>query len=203
VAVQDAEAPRRQDEQRHAREEHAHQHDGERAPLAVEAGREEIDQQRRRRDAESDERGHRQRERGAHRARDAPRAGDVALGEEPRIHRDERRREHALAEQVLQQVGNAERGLQRVGDGGVSEVVRQRALAHEAGDAAREDARRDQRREATGARRARRRVERRVGGGLGAHRGLGSRQSRPSKLSTTTTSPSRPRTYGYVSGTLP
>ena len=47
-----------------------------------------------------------------------------ALGEQPRVDRDERRREHALAEQVLQQVRDAQRGAERVGGRRQAEVVR-------------------------------------------------------------------------------
>ena len=86
-------------------------------------GREAVDQPRRREDADQHEQTHRERQRRADRARHAARRGRVALGEQSRVHRDEGRREHALAEEVLQQVGNPERGLQRVGDVGVAEVV--------------------------------------------------------------------------------
>ena len=51
----------------------------------------------------------------AHRARHASRFFFVALGQQARIDRNERRRKHALAEQVLQEIGDAERGVEGVG----------------------------------------------------------------------------------------
>ena len=50
---------------------------------------------------------------------------------EPRIHRDEGRRKHALAEEVLQKIGNAKRGAKCVRGIGVAEVVRKDAIAHQ------------------------------------------------------------------------
>ena len=54
------------------------------------------------------------------------------LGMEPRIDRDEGRRKHALAEKILQKIGNAKRGAKCVRGIGVAEVVRKDAIAHEA-----------------------------------------------------------------------
>ena len=66
---------------------------------------------------------------------------------ERRIHRDERRRERAFAEQVLQEVGNAERGVERVGGvGAEAEVVREDALPDEAGQPRQQNAGRDEER---------------------------------------------------------
>ena len=45
------------------------------------------------------------------------------------VDRDERRGEHAFAEQVLQEVGDPERGVERVGRVGGAEVVGEDALA--------------------------------------------------------------------------
>ena len=85
----------------------------------------------------------------ADRARDPRRLLVVLLGEQPRVDRDEGRRQHALAEEVLQEVRDAERRREGVGRVGQSEVVREDALAHEPRDATEQDAGRDQRREPT------------------------------------------------------
>ena len=83
----------------------------------------------------------------------ADRAGH-AIGLAPLAARDERgvdgnegRGERALAEQVLEKVGNAERGVERVGGVGLqAEVVREDAQPHEAGQAARAGCRRRRKR---------------------------------------------------------
>ena len=81
------------------------------------------------------------------------------MREELRVDGDERRGEDALAEEVLQEVRDLERGLERAGRGGVAEVVREDALADESGDAAQQDARGHEHREA----RARARIHLRHG----------------------------------------
>ena len=68
------------------------------------------------------------------------------LGMEPRIDRDEGRRKHALAEKILQKIGNAKRGAKCVCGIGVAEVVREDAIAHEADQAAEQDADGDEKR---------------------------------------------------------
>jgi hypothetical protein len=65
----------------------------------------------------------------------------VALfGAEPRVDGDEGGGEHALAEEVLQEVGNAKGGAKGVGGVGVAEVVSEDAVADEADEAAEQDA---------------------------------------------------------------
>src|SRR5262249_20683613 len=70
----------------------------------------------------------------------------ATLGEEARVDRDERRRQDTLAEEVLEEVRDAERGLERAGGVGVAEVMREDALADEARDAREEDAGADRQR---------------------------------------------------------
>ena len=67
----------------------------------------------------------------------------VALAEQFAVDRNERRGEHALAEEILQDVRDAEAGLERVGGGRVAEKMREDAVAHETGDPAEQDAGRD------------------------------------------------------------
>ena len=59
--------------------------------------------------------GNHQRQKCTDRAGHAPRLLLVPLRQQPRIHRNERGREYALAEEVLQEVGDAERRAERVG----------------------------------------------------------------------------------------
>ena len=58
---------------------------------------------------------------------------------EPRIDRDKERREHALAEEVLQEIGNAKRSAKCVCGIGVAEVVRKDAIAHQFDQTAEQD----------------------------------------------------------------
>src|SRR3546814_13418860 len=59
----------------------------------------------------------------------------LLLREERGVDRDEGRGEYALAEQVLEEVGDLQCRAKDVRGGAVAEVVREHALAHEAGDA--------------------------------------------------------------------
>ena len=65
---------------------------------------------------------------------------------QPRIHRDEGRGKHALAEKILQKIGNAKRGAKCVCGIGVAEVVRKDAIAHKPDQSAEEDADGDEKR---------------------------------------------------------
>ena len=53
------------------------------------------------------------------------------LGEQAAVDRNERCREHALAEQILQDVGNSQSGLEGVGRRRVAEIMREDAFAHD------------------------------------------------------------------------
>ena len=65
---------------------------------------------------------------------------DLAMTREKTcVHRDERCREDTFAEEILQQVGNPERGPQGVRDTGVPEVVGHRTLAQQAGQTREQD----------------------------------------------------------------
>src|SRR5262249_25578536 len=63
-----------------------------------------------------------------------------------RVNRNERSGERAFAEQILEQVRNAERGVERVGGQRLlAEVMREDPCPHQAGEAADENAGRDHR----------------------------------------------------------
>ena len=121
MAVEHAEEPRRHHQQSRAGKQDAHDLDRQVALVALEAGRDHVDQIRRHQHADRDEHGDAKR----HDRADAPceHVGGfiVALAQQFAVNRDERRRQHALAEQILQNVGDAEAGLERVGGGRVAE----------------------------------------------------------------------------------
>jgi hypothetical protein len=74
----------------------------------------------------------------------------VAARKRRRVDRNERGRERALSEEVLQQVGNAECGVEGIGRiGRLAEVVREYTLADESGEPAAQDPERDERGAAT------------------------------------------------------
>lgn len=101
-----------------------------------------------------------------------------AFGAEPGIDGDEGGREHPLTQQILQQIGNAERRGECVVAQGQSEVVGQYPLANQAGDPAQEDPAGDQRGMSAGSRGLGRWRERLAqgfgGGGRGDRPGLSS-----------------------------
>ena len=110
--------------------------------LAVEPGRDEIDEQRRGENAGQDDRAHHQREQRQDGAGHAVGIAPAALCDERRVDRDERRRQRAFAEQILEKVGNAERGAEGVGFGAETEIVREDTLPDQAGQPRQQDARR-------------------------------------------------------------
>ena len=149
MAVQDAEAPGRHGEQPRAGKQDADDPDREVALLAVESRRDRRDEQRRRDDADEHEHRDDEREQRGHRAGHAVRFAAIAAREQRRIDRNERSRERPFAEQVLQEIRDAERRRERVG--GVvaeAEVVREDALANEASQPAQENSGGDKRRAA-------------------------------------------------------
>ena len=140
VAVQDAEAPGRHGKEPGAGKQHAHDPDRQLALVAVEPGRDRGDQQRRRHDADEHEHRDDQREQRRHRAGHAIRLAPIAAREQRGVHRNERSRQRAFAEQVLQKIRDAERRRERIG--GIvaeAEIVREDALADQPGDPTEED----------------------------------------------------------------
>ena len=136
MTVEDAEEPRRHHEQARAGKQDAHDLNRQVALVALEAGRDHVDEIRRHQHADRDQHRHAN----GHDRADAPceHVGGfgVALAEQFAVNRNERRRQHALAEQVLQDVRDAEAGFERVGRGRVAEKMREDAVAHEAGNPA-------------------------------------------------------------------
>ncbi len=72
-------------------------------------------------------------------ARRAPRLFVLFARQQAGVDGNERGGEHAFAEQVLQEIGDAEGGPEGVRRVGIAEVVREDAVADQAGDAAQED----------------------------------------------------------------
>ena len=146
MAVENSQAPRGEDEHGRAGKKNLHEVDGEQALVAMKAGGNEIDEPGRGEDAGDRQQGgdeKQEREDGFGELR-----GFFAalLGAEARIDGDEGGRKHALAEKILQKIGNAKRGAEGVGGVGVAEVVREDAIADEADQAAEQDADGDEKR---------------------------------------------------------
>ena len=121
--------------------------------LVAKAGGEHVRRAGARRD--HTDHGHRardQRQQRADRSRDARRLLGPALRQQPRVDRDERRRQHALAQQILQHVRNLQRGLVRIRSRRDPEEVADRAIADEPGDLRQQDPGPDRDRTATSAR---------------------------------------------------
>jgi hypothetical protein len=145
VAIEDAEAPRRQHQHADAGKQHADDLDRQEPLVAVKTRRDRADEERRRHDADQNEDGDDEREQRRDRAGDAVRLAPFTACEERRVDRDERRGQRALAKQVLQHVRNPQRGVERVG-GIVTqpEIMREHALADQASDPAEQNPGRDE-----------------------------------------------------------
>ena len=131
VAVEDAEAPGGEGEHAGHREEDAHQMHRERLLVALETGHQGVREDRRRDHADDGDGDHRRREQPQRPAGERLRPWDLAPPEAARIDRNERGAQRPLAEQVLGDVRQPQRGAEGVGDPAVSEVVGEDALAHE------------------------------------------------------------------------
>ena len=138
VAVEDAEAEGREDEEAGSGEEDPDEPYRQLAPLAREAGREEVDEEGRREDAERGEEDGEEREERPGGPRRPPRLLHPPLAEEAGVDRDERSRERAFAEEVLEDVRGAQRRPEGVGRHRAAEVVGEDALPNEPREAAQE-----------------------------------------------------------------
>jgi len=152
MAVEHPERPRRQHQEPGHREDDPHRPHGQREAVDVhlprrhpgrvveEAGRQHRDDQRRQQHPEQHQdadRRHQQPEDGA-----GETAGVVApsLRQQPRVDRDERRRQRLLAEQVLKHVGSPQGVAEDVGERADAEELGDRPLPHQAEDLAQQDA---------------------------------------------------------------
>ena len=151
MAVENSETPGGEHQQSGAGKQDAHQPDGEFALGAFETRRDDPDQVRRQQDTDQHEHGRGERQDRAHRSGHAAGFLLVALGEQARVHRNEGRGEHAFAEQVLQEIRDAEGGVEGIGLIELAEVVRKDALPHQSDDAADQNPRGYQKRVAAGA----------------------------------------------------
>src|SRR5207237_10344918 len=112
--------------------------------VAEKSRRDRRDEDGRGKNAQQHDAGDQDREQCADRSRDAIGFLPFSARDERGIDGDERRRERALAKQVLQEVRDAERRVERIrGVRFEAEVVREDLQSNEAGEAAEEDARGD------------------------------------------------------------
>ena len=123
--------------------------DRELALFAVKAGRDQVDEIAASPNIRRhDENRRHEREQRAHDSRDAIGLLARLVGSLAREHAgidgNKGRREHAVAEQVLQEVGNLQRGVKRVARIRAAEVVGEDLLPDESGDAREQDARGNQ-----------------------------------------------------------
>jgi hypothetical protein len=146
VAVQDAEAPRGQDQQPDPRGQDADEADGQVAALAGEAGGQQGRQRVGQQDRDEGDRTGQHGDQAEHRARDLARILLAVLLQQAGVDRDERRGQHAFAQQVLHEVGDAIRGRERVGHARQAEEVGEGALANESAEPRGQDPRGNQRR---------------------------------------------------------
>src|SRR5262249_51817449 len=105
MAVEHAEAPGGHREQAGAGEQDADDPDRESALLAVKPWRDQRDEERRRDDADEHEQRDDERQQRRDGARDTIGLAAIAAREQRGIDRNERRRERALAEEILQDIG--------------------------------------------------------------------------------------------------
>ena len=154
MGVEDAEAPRREDEEADPREEDPHQADHQIPLGALEPGRHKVDQPGASEHPHHHECADTERQDGADGARQLIGALRV-LGVEGGVSGDERGREGPFSEEVLQEVGNAERRGKCVRGVGGSEKMRGGPRPDEADDPAQEDAQGDEDRAAACGRAAR------------------------------------------------
>jgi hypothetical protein len=107
VAVEDAEAEGREDEETGAGEEDPDEPDRQLAPLPGKPGGEDVDEERRRQDAEGREKNGQEGEERPDGSGRAARLLLLPLGQEARVDGNERGGERALAEEILRTFGRS------------------------------------------------------------------------------------------------
>ena len=146
MTVEDAEAPCGSDEDAGAGKEDPYQAHGQHPFGPLESRRDQIDEERGREDAEQDQDGDRQREQREEHPRRVRGRLVIAARPKRRMHRNERTRERAFAEQILKQVGDAKGGVEGIDrDAVLPEVPRDQPHAEQAREAADQDAGPDRR----------------------------------------------------------
>ena len=141
MTVQYSEAPRRKHQQSRTREQNSHQVNGEEPLVPMKTGSDGINQPWRRHDSQCHENGRGQEQQSEDGFGKFRSFLVTILRVQPRIDRNERRREYAFAKKVLQEVRNAEGGAECVGGVRVAEVVSEYAVPHQSDDAAEENSR--------------------------------------------------------------
>ena len=145
MAVENAKAPCRQDEEPRSWKEDAHDGNREIALLTVKSRRNQGDEQRGRYDAEEHEPCRYERKQRTNSAGHTPGLYPFVACDKGGVHGNERRRQRAFPEQILKKIGNAERRHKGVGRIGQPEVSSEKSLSDETGEAAAENAEGDER----------------------------------------------------------
>ena len=140
MAVEDAEAPRREHQKAGARKEDSHDRDRQLPFVALEPWRDERYQQWRGKYPDQHENPRDEREQRRHTTSDARRLFPFLARDERGIDRNERCRQRAFAEQILEKIGNAEGRHECIGRVREAEILGEEPLADEAGQPAAEDA---------------------------------------------------------------
>src|ERR1700686_2667768 len=148
VAVQDSEAPCGKNEKPRAGKQDADNPNGQFAFFATESRRNRVDQIRGRQNADQDEDGGTEREQGRNGSGGASGFLILIPREQRGVNRNERSGENPFAKQILQRVGNPEGRLERVGGGGISEIMGKHAIANQSRNTAQENSGGDQKRRA-------------------------------------------------------
>src|SRR5262249_43161460 len=150
MTVENAKTPSGGHQKSRARKKNANEENGEFAFFAMEAGGDGVDQPR------SGEHTQENQERGAKREK----SGDgtcglasfffVFAGKKIGVNRNKRGGENTFAKKILQEIGDAEGGLEDVGGIGIAEVVGENAVANEACNTGEKDSSGDKKSEASG-----------------------------------------------------
>ena len=139
MAVQNPEAPCREDQQCRAGKEDLHQEDGELPLLALESRGDQANEPRRSPYAERDEYGGDEEKKSEDGFRKLRCLFMPILGAKPCIHGDEGSGEDTFSEEILQEVRDAEGGAKDVGRVGVSKIMREDPVTDEADEPAEQD----------------------------------------------------------------
>jgi len=136
MAIEDAQAPRGTNQKPGTRKKDANQKDGQVALFAVETRSDSFDEPGSSEDAKKDKKRSREGQQGGDGTGGAAGFFLVVARKQTGVDGDEGSGKNALAKQILQEIRNAQGGLENVGSGGITKIVCKDAFANEPGNAA-------------------------------------------------------------------